>query len=453
MAGLAVLEKALGREVSGCDVHPSPRTEWLESLGVRVFAGHSAEHVRGAGLVVVTPAVRGGTEELESARASARVRYRGEVLAEIVSSLDGVSVCGTHGKTTTATFTAKLLSGLGDDPGWCIGGETGAMPVAFPGSAFSPPGGGRGPFVAEADESDGTLALYSSNTLVVNAVDFDHLEHFAGAEAYFDCYRRAVANTRRCVVACADHEAALSLACGAKSPAARLVTFGLGGPPALPDGCTAAFHVCEGDFPELRKLVRGDHNVRNALAAAAVAMSRGHPAGAVARALPRAVGELPDRRFEMVCESPALGVAVFTDYAHHPAELACAVGMAASLGAKRVRVVFQPHRYSRTKALLREFPPAFALADEVVLAPVYPAFEDPLDGGKSEDLLAAFAECAAKGGCGPARLSKSPEAAWSEVFGTLRPGDVVLIAGAGDIVDILPRIREDMRLAQTRGKC
>ena len=444
MAGLAALMKARGADVSGCDLHPSPRTEWLESLGIKVFAGHSPDHVAdvcGGLTVIVTPAVRVDNPEFIAARKDAHVRYRGEVLAEIVSSADGIAVCGTHGKTTTSTFTAKLLAALGDDPGWCIGGETGAMPVASPGSAFAEAGG---PLIAEADESDGTLALYHPATLVLNAVDFDHLEHFSGAEDYFNCYRRVVANTRSCVIVCSDHPKALALACEAVRPEVRLVTFGTGGRPALPPRFAGAVHVGPEDFPSLESLVLGEHNVRNALAAAAVALSRGHSTSAVADELPAAVSALPDRRFESVCVSEGDGIRIFTDYAHHPAELKCAVEMAAAVGGKRVRAIFQPHRYSRTKALLDEFPPAFASAGEVVLVPVYSAFEDPLPGGDITDLHRAFLGFRGAAGGQEILLADSPAEAWRHVFSTLRPGDVVLIAGAGDIVEVLDRVRSDM---------
>ena len=448
MAGLAALMKARGESVTGCDLHPSPRTEWLSSLGIKVFAGHSPDHIQEAGVgvtAIVTPAVPAGNAEFAEARRSAHVRYRGEVLAEIVSAADGIAVCGTHGKTTTSTFTAKLLAALGDDPGWCIGGETGAMPVASAGSAFAKEGAKGGPLVVEADESDGTLALYHPSTLVLNAVDFDHLEHFSGAEDYFDCYRKAIANTRSCVIVCADHPKALALACAAKHSAARLVTFGLGAAPDLPAGVVASMHVCEKDFPFLRSLVLGDHNVRNALAAAAVALSRGHSAVEIAEEMPSAVSALPDRRFESVFSSGENGVRIFTDYAHHPAELRCAVEMASAVGGKRVRAIFQPHRYSRTRALRGEFPPAFASADEVILVPVYPAFEEPVPGGDIADLYLAFRESIGGGEGTKVLLSRSAEEAWRHVFLTMRTGDVILIAGAGDIVGVVPAVVKDMR--------
>ena len=434
MAGLAVLLKQAGHDVSGCDKYATARTRWLEANGVPVCIGHDPAHLAGIDELIVTPAVPPSAPELAAARASRtpRVRYRGEVLAERVNAACGIAVCGTHGKTTTSTFVTKLLRALGESPAWCIGGETGAMPVAGPSD----------------DLSDGTLALYRPHVLVLNAVDFDHLEHFSSPEAYFDCYRTAIRNTRRTVVVCAEHPKALALAREATVPGVRLLTFGF-----APDADVPA-----GDWPRLGELVLGRHNVLNALAAIAVALSRGHARAAIEAALPEVLSELPDRRFERVAtwRPPACGapfpahasdaddsVRIYTDYAHHPAELKCAVDMARTLKPRRLRVLFQPHRYSRTKALQEEFPPAFDAADEIVLIPVYAAFEQPIPGGDIADLYAAFRRRGQS-----VLLARSRDEAWRHVHLTLQPGDLVLLAGAGDIVALLPRVRADLAALQ-----
>ena len=436
MAGLAFLLKKAGHDVTGCDKYATARTRWLEANGIPVAVGHSPEHLTDVDELIVTPAVSPSAPELAAAfnLASAQtprtfeVRYRGAVLAELVNAAQGIAVCGTHGKTTTSTFAAKLLRALGDAPSWCIGGETGAMPVA---------GSAGDTLVVEADESDGTLALYHPRVLVLNAVDFDHLEHFASPEAYFDCYRTAIRNTRDTVIVCADHPKALSLAREAISPGVRLVTF----------GSTSAADVNAADWSGLASLVLGHHNVLNALAAIAVARARGHSEKAILAALPAALDELPDRRFQKIAEQG--GITILTDYAHHPAELKCAVEMARQLNPKRLRVLFQPHRYSRTRALLSEFPPAFAQADEVVLIPVYAAFEKPLPGGDIADLFKAFRDhyrlerTSSLGGMA-LKLARSAEEAWRHAFLSAEPGDLVLLAGAGDIINLLPRVLSDM---------
>ena len=433
MAGVAFLLKKAGHDVSGCDLHSSPRTRWLEANGVPVALGHSPSHLTSdLDVCVFTPAVPKGNPEFTTAlvlsahtamqrRGAAgdsatgpvhhgpAVKYRGEVLAEIFNAADGIAVCGTHGKTTTATFIAKLLRALGDDPSWCIGGETDDFPVA---------GTGSGPFVIEADESDGTLALYRARTLVVTSLDYDHPDHFKTYADYLACYHKAMA------------------AAGEVIESEKLPTD---------------------DWPEIRPLVLGAHNVRNARTAVEVALRRGHAREAIRAALPDALSALPDRRFERLWPLPPqtftlsspqhLNIstsqrpAIFTDYAHHPAEIACALSMARALKPKRLRVMFQPHRYSRTKTLLNEFPPAFAEADETVLVPVYPAFEEPIPGGDIADLYLAFRNAAAGGRL---LLARSAEEAWRHLFLTRAPGDLVMLLGAGDLIGLAPRIQSDM---------
>ena len=185
MAGLAVLLKAQGHEVSGCDLKASPRTRWLEAQGVSVAIGHDPAHVRDADLAILTSAVSVDEPERLAAK---RVRLRGEVLAEVVSRhTDSIAVCGSHGKTTTATWTVRLLKALGEDPSWAIGGETGDFPVA---------GVGRGPLVVEADESDGTLAGYHAGQLVVTNCEYDHPDHFKTKADYAACYETAKRQAR-----------------------------------------------------------------------------------------------------------------------------------------------------------------------------------------------------------------------------------------------------------------
>ena len=436
MAGVAFLLKRRGFDVSGCDKYASPRTRWLEKNNIPVSIGHSPSHLAGMDELIVTPAVPKSDPELSAAKGLSpqiRIRYRGEVLAELVNASDGIAVCGTHGKTTTATFTARLLQALGTDPSWCIGGETGAMPVA---------GVGTGPLVVEADESDGTLALYRARTLVVTTMDYDHPEHFKTIDDYRACYAIAI-------------DAATDV--------------------------IKAWELDAADWPELEHLVIGRHNVMNARAAIEVALRRGHARDAIAAALPTALSELPDRRFERVWpkregegqttndgrtngirtkDKGTDDILVYTDYAHHPAELKCAVGMAAELKPKRLRVLFQPHRYSRTKALLDEFPPAFDEADEVVLIPVYPAFEYPIPGGDIADLYKAFKDFKVSKGlkdskdlkgskdlrCQALLLSRSAEEAWRHVFLSARPGDLILLAGAGDIINLVPQVQRDLSI-------
>ena len=446
MAGVAFLLKKTGHDVSGCDLHPSPRTRWLEANGIPVAFGHATSHITpDLDICVFTPAVPKDNAEFKAAEAaSCRVRYRGEVLADIFNAVpDGIAVCGTHGKTTTATFIAKLLRALGDDPGWCIGGETDDFPVA---GLPSPHPGTRNPeletlnsklqtlnsLIIEADESDGTLALYRAKTLVVTSLDYDHPDRFQTYNDYLACYKTAM---------------------------------------AAADDVIESSKLPTDDWPEIRPLVLGEHNVRNARTAVEVALRRGHSREAILAALPEALAALPDRRFERIwppihphlpqtqnskLQSPIskLQTNIFTDYAHQPAEIACALSMARALKPKRLRVMFQPHRYSRTKTLLNEFPPAFVEADEVVLVPVYPAFEAPILGGDIADLYLAFRNPQPStlnpqpSTLNPQHstliLARSAEEAWKHLYLTLEPGDLIMLLGAGDLINLVPRILEEM---------
>lgn len=390
MAGLAVLLKARGHAVSGCDLHQSARTQWLTAQGIRVFEGHDPAHVADADEIIVTPAVH--PDNPERLAAAGRLRFRGDALAELVSAApDSIAVCGSHGKTTTATWIARLLLALGESVSWAIGGETGDFPVA---------GVGTGPLVVEADESDGTLAQYHARTLVVTNCEYDHPDHFRTRDAYLACFAAAKRNA-------AD---VLDSVDGLEPLAAALGLDALGLAP---------------------------HNRRNALMAAEVARRRGHAAAAIAAALPAIVAQRPDRRFQPIAPG------VYTDYAHHPTEMACAVAMARQACRGTLRVLFQPHRYSRTKALLRDFPAAFAGADEVVLCPTYAAFEEPVEGGDVADLYAA---CRARGE-GRLHLARSCDEAWEHARNSMKDGDLTLLLGAGDIVNLVPQVQADLRAA------
>lgn len=419
MAGVAFLLKKSGCDVSGCDIHSTPRTRWLEANGIHVDVGHSPEHITpNTDVCVFTPAVQKTNPEFIAAQSLAErdagaptgaparheVKYRGEVLAELFNASDGIAVCGTHGKTTTATFIAKLLRALGDDPSWCIGGETGDFPVA---------GVGSGKFIIEADESDGTLALYRASILVVTSLEYDHPDHFKTYADYLDCYKKAM-SAAKCVIE------------------------------------SAKLNVK--DWPELRGLVLGEHNVRNARTAIEVALWLGHTHDEISSALPQVLSSLPDRRFERIWpQGPSRAyapsdapISIFTDYAHHPTEISCAISMAKALKPKRLRVMFQPHRYSRTKALLNEFPSALSGADEVVLIPVYPAFEEPILGGDIADLYLAFRKTRPHN-VGDLILSRSAEEAWRHMFLSAKDGDLIMVLGAGDLIDLVPQIVNDMR--------
>ena len=440
MAGVAYLLARRGWQVSGCDSHANALAAWLRGSGVPVEERHDAAHLRDArppDRVIVTPAVSEHEPECVLAREKGlSVFRRGQVLASLLSGSRGVAVCGAHGKTTTTCFTTRLLQALGASPSWCIGGTTLRLEhVAGCGTDDL--------LVVEADESDGTLALYHPAVTVLNNIDLDHLEHFDGEAALCACFGHAVAQTREGVAVCRDNARAWRVAQGAPVP---VLDFGWAAEATLRaykvtvGPSSVSFDVAYRGTPmgRLTLGVSGRHNVLNALGAASAALLLGYPPEAVFAALPGACEELPGRRFET--EFDACGIRCIADYAHHPTELKAAVDMARVQRPARLIAVFQPHRYTRTRTLGAEFPKAFAAADEVILLPVYAASEAPIEGGDIADLYAHFRE--ALPGL-RVRLARSREEAWGALRQELKAGDLLLIAGAGDVIELSELIRAD----------
>jgi UDP-N-acetylmuramate--L-alanine ligase/UDP-N-acetylenolpyruvoylglucosamine reductase len=432
MAGVAWLLKARGLNVTGCDESPNALATWLEARGIPVKKGHSAEHLaERPDWVIRTAAAPLESPEISAAiEAGIPVFCRGEVLPRLLDGRLSVAVCGTHGKTTTTSFTTALLRAAGRAPSWCIGGENDELDGVS--------GAGVDEIVVEADESDGTLALYRPSVLVVTNVDFDHMEHFDGIAAFEDCFRAAMRQTDRLIVYCADDPRAAALA----AEFSRGRAYGLS-PWAAVRGCDV---VREGDAMRFRVEaegrdlggmiipVPGVHNVRNALAAVAVGLELGVSPDVIREALGRF--RLPRRRFDRRVDTPDR--LVISDYSHHPAEIRALVETAMGLGRPRLVGVFQPHRYTRTLALGADFPAAFDGLDELILTPVYAASEKPIRGGTTWDLYAHFrnrGEASETGGLKRPRVraAVSLEQAWQCLRREQKPGDVLLVIGAGSV--------------------
>ena len=438
MAGVAYLLARRGWRVSGCDAHLNALSAWLRAAAVEVQEGHDPAHVENADRVIVTPAVSVSEPEVRAACANALPVYRrGEVLASLLSKGRGVAVCGAHGKTTTSCFATRLLQELGASPEWSIGGATHRLGGVA--------GGAGELLVAEADESDGTLACYHPAVTVLTNIDLDHLEHFDGEAALLACFRQAVVQTREGVAVCRDNERAWRVAQAAAAP---VLDFGFSEEAALraaevrveAESVSFDLRYRGAAWGRVTLGVSGRHNVLNALGAAAAALLLGFDPRQVVGALARACDELPGRRFEPLAEVP--GFRLIADYAHHPAELKAAVEMARVQRPERLVVVFQPHRYTRTRALGPEFPAAFEAADEVILLPVYAASEAPLEGGDLCDLYRHFRESK---GVGPkVKLARSRQEAWQYLRHALKSGDLLLIAGAGDVIELADLIRSDV---------
>jgi UDP-N-acetylmuramate--alanine ligase len=434
MAGLARLLHARGFRVTGCDLVPGRPAEWLTAQGIAVRTGHDPVHIRpGTDWVVRSAAVPEDNPEVARAiEWGIPVFTRGQVLPALLDAHVSVAVGGTHGKTTTSTFIALMLRAAGRDPGWCIGGE-----VCGPGTVAHV--GADRELVVEADESDGTLALYHADIAVVTNVEFDHMEHFESEEAFRQCFRHFAEQARRRVLYCLDDPGARTL-CElddgnvsygfAEAAQVRAVAVEL-------RAHSAAFDLTVGGafMGRVALPVPGKHNVVNALAACAVGLELGLGAGDIVQALSGVA--LPRRRFERVVEHD--GITVISDYAHHPSEVRALIGTAMGVPHRRLMAVFQPHRYTRTAALGEAFPPAFAGLDALILTPVYAASERPLSGGTVWDLYERFAatrvrEAAEVGASAPAvMVAPGLEQAWAYIGHRLAAEDLLLVIGAGDV--------------------
>lgn len=436
MAGVAVLLKARGLRVTGCDLMINRLSGWLKARGIEVVERHSPAHLTpDVTWVIRSAAVPETSDEIQAARrAGIPVFKRGEVLPALLADQPSVAVAGTHGKTTTSTFIAQVLTTGGLNPSFCIGGEVDPLGgVAGIGTGLVT--------VAEADESDGTLALYAPEVAVVTNIEFDHMEHFANVEEFEACFQTFIRQTRRRVIYCADDPRATKLATIRETGA---LSYGLSTHAGLRAVITeekaeaSQFEVTLNSAPLGRFKVPapGRHNVLNALACIAVGLEFGLAPDLIRTALASVV--LPRRRFERIIERD--DITVISDYAHHPSEVAALVKAARQLKRGRIVAVFQPHRFTRTLALGADFPAAFEGLDEIVLCPVYAASERPLPGGSIWDL---YGHCRKVSGLN-VRVASSLQNAWHYCRNQLLLGDLFLVIGAGDVERIAGWAREEL---------
>ena len=420
MSGLALVSHALGASVTGSDRAESPYLEPLRALGVEPAIGHRAENVPEGAELVVSTAIAPGNPELE--RGTARL-HRGDLLAEVSRLKPCLAIGGTHGKTTTASMAAHVLLETGRAPSYLIGGElrTTGLNAAW----------GEGEWlVVEADESDRSFLKLAPRVCVVTNTELDHhstyrseLEIARAYEAFAQLGERAIA----------WEESGLEVD-------GALTTFGIdGGDLAATEvelsAAGSRFRV-EGAECALR--VPGRHNVLNALAALAACREAGVEPAEAAPALATFPGA--GRRFERRGRT-AGGAEVYDDYAHHPTEVRATLEAARTLGARRVVACFQPHLFSRTQALAREFGRALALADVVCVLAVYPAREDPAEFPGVTGWLVAAAAADAAGGRA-VYWTPGMDDAERLLGGLLREGDLLLTLGAGDVDALTGRLTE-----------
>ncbi len=435
MSGIAQLFAASGVHTSGSDQADSAALRALAEAGVATYVGHAAEQVGDVDVVVVSSAIKPDNVELVSARdRGLPVWHRSAALAALMEGKAGVSVTGTHGKTTTTGMTAVLLEAAGLDPSYVIG-----SPLA--GSGRTAHLGSGAAFVVEADESDGSFLQYPTQVAVVTNIEADHLDNWGTPEAYAAGFRAfATAPGVRVLIAGADDPGSAALAADVRAAGQRVVTVGESATADLRltelvyEGTAArALLVTPVGTYEVRLRVPGRFNLHNAAVAFAVGLELGADPDLLAAGATAFAGT--HRRFQPIAE--VAGVRIFDDYAHHPTEVTATLTAARGVaGHGRVIACFQPHLYSRTRDFAVEFGTAMALADVAVVTDVYGAREAPLAGVTGELVADAAMEA------GEAMVTYVPVLADVPpvLAGLVRPGDVLLTLGAGNITTIGPQV-------------
>ncbi len=454
MSGIAEVLLNLGYKISGSDLKQSAVTDRLRALGAIVSEGHSAENLAGAEVVVTSSAINAGNPEVEEARRlHVPVIQRAEMLAELMRLKYGIAIAGMHGKTTTTSLVAAVLAAGGLDPTVVVGGRVDAM-----GSNARL---GRSQYlVAEADESDRSFLKLSPILAVITNIDREHM----------DCYRNMHDLKRTfldfmdrvpfygMIVACNDDPILRRLFPKIQR---RLVSYGTrkgsdfrialknaefwsaGRPrPAVDENARAGTPVPPKvsfevkfrgrDLGEFRLHVPGVHNVLNATAAIAVGIGLDIPVLQIREALENFCGV--DRRFQV--RGQVAGVTVVDDYGHHPTEIRATLAAARQCGYRKIQVIFQPHRYTRTRDLMDDFATAFADADSLQVLDIYPANEQPIEGITGEALARRICEK----GNSQAAYAGSFEDAVSAAMANARDGDMILTLGAGSVSQLAPML-------------
>jgi len=430
MSGIAEVLLNLGYEVSGSDLYESQTTQRLQSMGARIVIGHREANLESnPSVVVISSAVNSSNPEvLEARKRTIPVIPRAEMLAELMRMKYGVAVAGSHGKTTTTSMIATVLSAAGLDPTMVIGGRVKSL-----GSNARL---GQGKYlVAEADESDGTFLLLTPTIALVTNIDREHLDFHESMdhlkESFLDFINKVPFYGQ--AVLCLDDPHVRSLLPKVKK---RYVTYGLS-PEAdfyardlQANGMEMKCSVCHQSrtLGEMRLHMPGRHNVTNALSAVAIGQELGVPFERISESLEAFMGI--HRRFELKGEPG--NIMVIDDYGHHPTEIRATLSAIRDGWSRPLTVIFQPHRYSRTRDLFEEFLTAFDGVDRLIVTEIYPAGEEEIPGVRSELLYRAIK----RRGHMEIQFVPDKDDIVKELLPKLKAGDMVLTLGAGDIYKV-----------------
>ena len=454
MSGLALLLLQLGHHVSGSDKVTTLETERLEKLGLKFFSPHSEREVEDCDMVIYSSAIKPGNVAYEAAyKQGTPLVRRAEALAAVMSGKKGIIIAGTHGKTTTSAITAHVLRHGGLKPSHYVGAE---IPILGSNAHWDPEGEH---FVAEGDESDGTLVNFTPEHAIVLNIEPEHLDFYADIEAIKTVFRQLLSQTPGHWVFCAEDPVAAEV-CG---PCERSVSYGWSQDHDFSARITA-MRPGQSDFEVFARGERlgeatlgipGRHNVSNALAAIALATRLGVAFDAIKAALASFRGAR--RRFEIRHSGERF--TIVDDYGHHPSEVAATLATAKGLNPKRIVCLFQPHRYSRTQLLKKEFGQCFGDVDELFVTDIYPASEKPLPGVTGETILEEVRKVAraASSHEGSASQRSAPQChstptmliARDAVGNALRPGDLLITLGAGNVHEVGTNLARDLKVAES----
>ena len=428
VSGVAQLALRKGEVVSGSDLKESAITHKLAKMGAQIFIGHEAENVNTADLVVYSSAITGTNPEITAARSQGiPILRRAEFLSELMADKQVITITGAHGKTTTSSLAAKLLTMAGFHPTIAVGGvlrEDGDNAKL----------GDSSYFVAEADESDGTFLLFKPMYSIITNIDYEHMDFYKTQDNLLKSFSTFVRQTKKggCVFYFKEDPILASLV---KESGVKSRSFGLskGSDFYAKDvslaQCRLRF-VCvrkAKGLGEISMELSGRHNVSNALAVIALGFEMGIDFKVIQKALKDFKGV--ERRFQIKHENK--DILIVDDYAHHPTEIAATIEAAKVCPRRRLVVVFQPHRYSRTKLLMDRFPASFAKSDYLVVTDIYPAGEAPVTGASVFDLIEGIRKKIHV----PVNYVPKDQII-SHLKNALLPDDLVLFLGAGDITKI-----------------
>ncbi len=445
MSGIAHLALCRGVKVSGSDLKESRVTEELRKLGAAISIGHHPGNVEDAGLVVYSSAIREDNPEIKEARAKGIPTIkRAQALAQLMQGETVITVAGSHGKTTTTSLVSYLLLEAGLSPTVAIGG-------IFKNIDSNACLGKGGFFVAEADESDGSFLFYEPRYSIVTNIDREHLDYYKDFQSQVEAFREFINKTQNqgCVFCCSDDVNLKEILKGYEK---RYTLFGLNQAADIypkniqMKGLTSEFD-CYYRISRSGKVHKflgrfylslgGKHNISNSLAVIGIGIELGIDLKIIKLVLSQYQGAA--RRLEIKFKGK--DVLVLDDYAHHPTEIMATLAAARNLNFKRMVVIFQPHRYTRTKLLLEEFSRSFDLADCLILTDIYPASEPPIEGVSGESIYNKIKERLP----GKTMYFLAKEKIKDFVLNNIQPQDLIITLGAGDIVRVGDELVEELK--------